>query len=365
MASDFDSLFADDTPVTPQEQSWGGFDYWKLLENQPQQAPQQPMPPQQMPGIPTQPMMPGFPSMPQPPMWWMGWDNNMFISSQNDYQVATSRGAFGNAMRNDPWAAPMAWISMVDNQPKRSFSETLKYFWDINKKIYASFNVIQLIFIIVGMGIAAYLIWLLKNFLVYIILYNVHYLSFFEALQPLVIFIGYALIVIWIFEFLDWNNDKGRETLLSPFKWWLVGIWVLYLGNIIEFDQLFSIFYVFLLPLIFVKLFCFSEKEMPADATTQAVAPVWVMQTPEVNPAEEMIKKWVDALNIELPEQESTELLVEETDDEIEIYDLGAEMITASKQRWASAFVLTNRGNISNPKIFYIDIDTETEMFAE
>jgi hypothetical protein len=34
-----------------------------------------------------------------------------------------------------------------------------------------------------------------------------------------------------------------------------------------------------------------------------------------------------------LPEQESTELLVEETDDEIEIYDLGAEMITASKQR--------------------------------
>ena len=102
---------------------------------------------------------------------------------------------------------------------------------------------------------------------------------------------------------------------------------------------------------------------MPADATTQAVAPVWVVQTPEVNPAEEMIKKWVDALNIELPEQESTELLVEETDDEIEIYDLGAEMITASKQRWAS--VLTNRGNISNPKIFYIDIDTETEMFAE
>jgi hypothetical protein len=85
---------------------------------------------------------------------------------------------------------------MVDNQPKRSFSETLKYFWDINKKIYASFNVIQLIFIVVGMGIAAYLIWLLKNFLVYIILYNVHYLSFFEALQPLVIFIGYALIVI-------------------------------------------------------------------------------------------------------------------------------------------------------------------------
>ena len=31
MAPDFDSLFADDTPITPQEQSWGGFDYWKLL----------------------------------------------------------------------------------------------------------------------------------------------------------------------------------------------------------------------------------------------------------------------------------------------------------------------------------------------
>ena len=87
MASDFDSLFADDTPVTPQEQSWGGFDYWKLLENQPQQAPQQPMPPQQMPGIPAQPMMPGFPPMPQAPMWWMGWDNNMFISSQNDIKL--------------------------------------------------------------------------------------------------------------------------------------------------------------------------------------------------------------------------------------------------------------------------------------
>lgn len=361
MASDFDSLFTDDTPVTPQEQDWGGFDYAKLLENQPQQ-PQQPINPQMPPQTPMMPWVPWVPWMPWVPM---GADNNMFTNSQNDYQISSSRGAFANAMKNDPWATAIGWIPMVDTQPKRSFTETFKYFWDINKKIYTSFNIIQLIFIVVGMGIAAYLIWLLKSFIVYIILYNIHYLAFFEALQPLVIFLLYALIVIWIFQFLDGNNDRGRETLLSPFKWWLVGIWVLYLGDIIEFDQLFSVFYAFLLPLIFIKLFCFSEKELPADANIQVATPAWAIQTLEINPADEMIKKGVDALNIELPEQDSTDLLIEETDDEIEIYDLGAEMITASKQRWASAFVLTNRWNISNPKIFYIDIDTETEMFAE
>lgn len=361
MASDFDSLFTDDSKETTSSQGGGDFDFSKMLDSQLQQMPQYPQQPYPQQQAPINNQM----GMINPMGWdngWMMW-GNMFEQAQN-FQVATSRGAFNNAFRNNPWEAPQAWLQMIDNQPRRSFGDTLQHFLDINKKVYTSFNILQLVFIVLGMGIASYLLWLLKSFLVYIILYNSHYLSFFDSLQPLVIFIIYAGIVVGVFEFLDGSNDRWRETLLAPFKWWLVGLGVLYLWNIVSFEQLFTIFYFFVLPLVFVKLFCFSEKEVPADVNqAQATAPVQTQQA-TYNPAEELDKKLSDTLSIDLPEQESTDLLIEETDDEVEIYDLGAEMITASKQRGASAFVLTNRGNISNPKIFYLDIDTETEMFA-
>lgn len=284
--------------------------------------------------------------------------------STTDYQIQTNKWAYKWAFTNLQTAIEIPsdwWNTTQTNQiPQKSFSEVVKYFWEVNKKIYSSFSMLQLAFIVVGMWIAWYLLWLLKETIVYLILYNAQYLDFFWGMQSMIILLIYIVVVYGLLEILDWFNDHWRATLQMPFKFWLIGIWLLYLSDTLTFDQLFNLFYIFLIPLLFVRLFCFSEEDMPkslATANNEAIENNQAQITiPQENSEQDLINKWKEAFDFALPTQESTDLLVEESWDVEEMYDLGSELIAANKERQASWFLMSEK-----LKLYYFDIEQATE----
>lgn len=367
--SDMDDFFKL-SPWGEEDNWWWGNSWWvdysSFINTTPSQ-PQQTQPQNQQFNQPTweqQPQVQQNPNWDNSAfnVWWIvSWWEQTFGTS--NYNSSSSKNAYKLAFS---WWV-QAWTyngtetsDTTIKTPDRWFFGTLSYFWEINKNVYSNFNPIQLWLIVVAMWLAAYLLWLLKESVVYLILYNAHLLDFFGGMESLMILLVYILIVYWIFEILDWVNDKWRANLQLPFKMCLIFAWLGYLSNTLSFDQLFDLFYYCLIPFVFIRLFCFSEEDMVKwqvsnndNQIQENVSTQWQQQ----NTVNTIIDQWADAFKLDIADEPMKDLVAQESDDEVETYDLGTELIAANKDKNASCFLMSEK-----LKLYYFDIEEAPEV---
>lgn len=310
---------------------------------------------------------------------WYWWDFSSWQDDISDIEPWTLWGwnymsvktAMSNAMKwmlptqatPNPWTFSNPWdYTSTPQNTSWGYFDIFNSLWETNVKIYKQFNILQLIFIVVWMSIATYVLWVLKETIVYLILYNAQVFSFFEWMQIFLVLLIYYLIVLWVLNYLDWVWDKERETLQNPFKILLLAAWMGYLANMYSFNDLFTIFFFATVPLLFIRVFCFSHQdlqaqwqeqyqEMQADMQQQVV-----QDNPQNAIQQELIAKWVESFDISVPTAETAELLTETIEEEEEPYDLGKELVSKNQEKNASCFLISPK-----LKLYYFFIEEQNE----